>query len=290
MRKKEPILYLVVPCYNEAEMLPKTAEVLKEKLADLVERFALSPKSRVAFVDDGSKDDTWAIIEQLATAEPFVGVKMSRNFGKERTLLGGLLFAREHADMVISLDADLEDDVAVLDQFVEKYLVGYEVVNGVRSHRKKDTFLKRFFAGTFYGLMRLLGSNIMPNQADYRLLGKRALDELSEFSESNIYLRGLVSELGYKSTIVKYARGKRAAGKTKFSFFKLFELSVDGMTSFSVRPLRLIVLLGMVFILISIGALIYALVSKFTNVAGQHYEQSEEILKRSRAYNQQGRV
>ena len=257
------ILYLVIPCYNEEEVLKQTASALKKKMTSLIKDKKIDKKSRVMFVDDGSKDKTWEIIAELhAQDELFVGVKLSGNRGHQFALLAGLMSAKDRADATISMDADLQDDVNVIDKMLEDYQNGSEIVYGVRSSRKKDTFFKRTTAQMFYKLMQAMGVNIVYNHADCRLMSKRALEELENFKEVNLFLRGLVPLIGFKSSIAYYERGKRVAGESKYPLKKMLAFAADGITSFSVKPLRLILSLGIIILVISIFIMLYALIVK----------------------------
>ena len=263
-RKRKQILYLVIPCYNEQEVLHETARRLREKMESLMEREMISRESRIMFVNDGSRDRTWEIIRELHESDPiYQGVKLSRNRGHQNALLGGLMTAKEYADMVISMDADLQDDIDVVDQFVEKYYEGCEIVYGVRSARKTDTFFKRFTAEGFYKLINFMGGEVVFNHADYRLMSRRALDELAKYKEVNLFLRGIVPMIGFQTGIVTYERHERFAGESKDPLKKMLALAVDGITSLSIKPIRAIVLLGMLIFLCSIAMLIYSLVQHF---------------------------
>lgn len=258
------VLYLVVPCYNEQEVLPETARRLLEKLESLTKRGLIAKESRILFVNDGSKDRTWELIEELHEQNPvYQGVKLSRNRGHQNALLGGLMTAKEYADMVISLDADLQDDIDVIDQFVERYYAGCEIVYGVRSARKTDTFFKRFTAESFYRLISFMGGEVVFNHADYRLMSKRALEELSNYQEVNLFLRGIVPMIGFQTDVVTYERHERLAGESKYPFKKMLALAVDGITSLSIKPIRFIVFLGGLLFFCSILMLIYSLVQHF---------------------------
>ena len=238
-------LYLVIPCYNEEEVLPETARRLEEKMTSLIVRGEISNQSRVVFVDDGSKDKTWETISELHRSNPlFSGIGLSRNKGHQNALLAGLLTVRDRADLTISLDADLQDDLDAIDQMVAKYHAGCDVVYGVRSKRDTDTWFKRFTAELYYKLIAAFGGEVVFNHADYRLLSKRALDALSQYQESALFLRGIVPMLGYKSDTVHYARGERFAGETKYPLKKMLALAIDGVTSLSLRPLRFIAFMG----------------------------------------------
>ena len=265
------ILYLVIPCYNEEEVLKQTASALKKKMTSLIKDKKISKKSRVMFVDDGSKDKTWEIIAELhAQDELFVGVKLSGNRGHQFALLAGLMSAKDCSDATISMDADLQDDVNVIDKMLEDYQNGSEIVYGVRSSRRKDTFFKRTTAQMFYKLMQAMGVNIVYNHADCRLMSKRALKELENFKEVNLFLRGLVPLIGFKSSIAYYERGKRVAGESKYPLKKMLAFAADGITSFSIKPLRLILSLGIIILVISIFIMLYALIVKILghSVAG----------------------
>jgi len=253
-------LYIVVPCYNEKDVLPETAERLREKMETLIQCQKISMDSRVVFVDDGSKDETWNIIETLHYRNDlFSGVKMSRNRGHQNALLAGLTVVSECADAVISMDADLQDDINAIDIMLEKYKKGYEIVYGVRSTREKDTFFKKFTAESFYKVLRRLGGEVIYNHADYRLMSNRALKGLLEFKEVNLFLRGLVPMVGYKSCTVSYERGKRFAGESKYPIKKMFTFAFEGITSLSVKPVRLIFDFGLAISFICIIVLSYFL-------------------------------
>ncbi|MDY6226128.1 MAG: glycosyltransferase family 2 protein [Clostridium sp.] len=260
----EEILYLVVPCYNEEEVLIETSKRLLGKINKMINEEKISKKSKILFVNDGSKDKTWDMIEELYNKNSiFSGVNLSRNRGHQNALLAGLMVAKEYADMVISLDADLQDDIDVIEKFVEEYYSGSDIVYGVRSSRKTDTFFKRTTALGFYKLMDKLGVNVVYNHADYRLMSKRALEALAEFKEVNLFLRGIVPLIGYKYSIVEYERHERFAGESKYPLKKMLAFAIDGITSFSVKPIRLISVLGFSIFFISLIALIYSLVVKF---------------------------
>lgn len=258
------ILYLVIPCYNEEEVLRETSKRLLEKISKMIKNDQISDNSKILFVNDGSKDRTWDIIEELHDSDSiFSGVNLSRNRGHQNALLAGLMVAKEYADMVISLDADLQDDVDVIEKFVEEYYSGSDVVYGVRSSRKTDTFFKRTTALGFYKVMNSLGVNVVYNHADYRLMSKRALEGLAEFKEVNLFLRGIVPLIGYKHSIVEYERHERFAGESKYPLKKMLAFAVDGITSFSIKPIRLISVLGFSIFFVSLIALIYSLIVKF---------------------------
>lgn len=254
------ILYIVVPCYNEEECLNETTKRLSKKLDNLVEANVIDKKSRIVYVDDGSKDKTWEKIESFGG--PVIGVKLSRNRGHQNALLAGLMYAKEHADVVISMDADLQDDIDAIDKMLDKFADGYEIVYGVRSERKNDTTFKRNTALAFYKLMNKLGAEVVYNSADYRLMSKRALEELAEYKEVNLFLRGLVPLIGLKSTKVEYPRAERFAGESKYPLKKMVKFAWDGITSFSIKPIRMILWLGVIIFFISLVITLYALIMK----------------------------
>ena len=257
-------LWLVVPCYNEEEVLPETSMRLYKIMADMITNDKISPESKIAFVNDGSKDDTWKLIEKYHNnLDMFVGINLSRNKGHQNALLAGLTVAKEYADMVITLDADLQDDITKIPEFVDKYYEGNDIVYGVRSNRDTDTGFKRATAQGFYKFMRALGVDIVNNHSDYRLMSKRAIEGLLEFSEVNVFLRGIVPQIGYPSAIVEYKRNERLAGESKYPLKKMLAFAFDGITSFSVKPLRISLVLGMLSFLVAIGFLIYSIVRFF---------------------------
>ncbi len=254
-------LYIVVPCYNEEEVLPETSKRLRVKLEGLMEKGKISRDSRILFVNDGSKDRTWELISQLHTECPlFCGVDLSRNRGHQNALLAGLMTAKDRADMVISMDADLQDDIDAVDEMVDKYLEGVDIVYGVRSSRKTDTFFKRFTAEGFYRLMSAMGAESVFNHADYRLMSKRALEGLAQFKEVNLFLRGIIPMIGYRTDTVEYERGERFAGESKYPLKKMLAFALEGITSLSVKPLRLITGLGFFVFVISVIMIIYNIV------------------------------
>lgn len=245
-------IYFVVPCYNEEEVLPETSKRLYEKMKSLVIAGKVSPDSRICFVDDGSKDKTWKMIEELHEAEPvFVGVKLSRNRGHQNALLGGMMTVKDDCDALISLDADLQDDPDAIDRMVDEWIAGADVVYGVRSARKTDTFFKRFTAEGFYKVMEIMGAQVVFNHADYRLLSHRAVEALAEYKEVNLFLRGMIPTLGYKTAIVTYERNERFAGESKYPLKKMLALAWNGITSFSTKPLSLIVTAGILLMVIA---------------------------------------
>lgn len=255
-------LYLVIPCYNEEEVLPETSRQLLEKMNSLMQKGKISEKSRIVFVNDGSKDRTWEIIEELHQQNPiYQGVKLSRNKGHQNALLAGLMTVKEHCDMTISLDADLQDDIDAIDEMVDKYYEGCDVVYGVRNARDTDTFFKKFTAEGYYKCMKKLGADVVFNHADYRLMSRRALDGLESFKEVNMFLRGVVPMIGYKSDVVYYARKERFAGESKYPLKKMLAFAWEGITSLSTKPIRMITTLGIVIFIISLIMLIYSLIS-----------------------------
>ena len=256
------ILYIVVPCYNEQEVLPETSKRLREKVQTLRQGGKIDADSRILFVNDGSKDATWEMIQKLHEENSvFSGVNLSRNRGHQNALLAGIAVAAEHADMIVSMDADLQDDMDAMDKFIEKHREGCEIVYGVRSKREKDSFFKRETALMFYRLMSGMGVDIVFNHADYRLMSNRALNALAEFKEVNLFLRGLAPMVGFQSDTVLYERSERFAGESKYPLKKMLAFAIDGITSFSVKPLRLITNAGIVVFLISLVMLLYTLIS-----------------------------
>lgn len=252
MPLKADKLYVVVPCYNEEAVLPETTRRLGEKLHAMMAAGAISADSHVLFVDDGSRDRTWELIEQAhAQDELFTGAKLSRNRGHQNALLAGLMTAKDCADMVISMDADLQDDINAMDKFVEEYYAGHDIVYGVRSSRATDTAFKRLTGEGFYKVMRRLGVEIVNNHAEYRLMSRRALEALSKYDERNLFLRGIVPLLGYPAAIVPYERAERFAGETKYPLKKMLSFAIEGITSFSVKPLTFITWLGILIMAIS---------------------------------------
>jgi len=264
-RFMENVLYLVIPCYNEEEVLPETAVRLKEKLHGLMGQGRIDPRSRIIFVNDGSRDRTWEIIRELHEQDRiFGGINLSRNRGHQNALLAGLMTVKECADMVISMDADLQDDIDAVDAMIDKYMEGTDIVYGVRSSRKKDTFFKKATAEGFYKIMNAMGANTVFNHADYRLMSRRSLEGLAQYGEVNLFLRGIVPMIGYSADVVYYERGERFAGESKYPLGKMLSLAVEGLTSLSTKPLRMITGLGFFIFIVSIGMLIYSLVRHFT--------------------------
>lgn len=254
-------IYFVVPCYNEEEVLLETSKRLAIKVGTLIDEKLINSDSKIMFVDDGSKDKTWSMIEELNSLNPlFGGVKLSRNRGHQNALLGGLLSVKDSCDAAISMDADLQDDIEVIDEFIKKYYDGCDVVYGVRSDRKKDTAFKKYTAQSFYKLMNGLGVDLVYNHADYRLMSKRAIEALGEFKEVNLFLRGIVPLIGYKSDNVLYERNERFAGESKYPLKKMLAFALEGITSFSVKPIRMVLTTGVIVFSISLIILAYALV------------------------------
>ena len=266
-----PSLYIVIPCYNEQDVLPITAPMFLEKIESLISQKLCSENSKVLFVNDGSKDDTWNIICGLAKQNPkFKGINLSRNRGHQNALLAGLMHAKERCDVTISIDCDGQDDINAMDEMMRQFNEGCDVVYGVRSKRDTDTFFKRFTAESFYRFMRLMGAETVFNHADYRLMSKRALEGLAEFKEVNLFLRGTVPLVGYKSTSVYYERNERIAGESHYPFSKMLNLALNGITSLSTKPLRYITSIGFVMAFISFMFIVWAIVARFTGntVAG----------------------
>lgn len=258
MQKK---LYIVIPCYNEEKVLPETVKRLTDKMKRMIGAEQISEESRMVFVDDGSNDRTWEIIKELYEKNPYVmGIKSSKNRGHQNTLLQGLMTVKDDCDMVVSMDADLQDDIEVLDEFVRKYYEGCDIVYGVRSARKTDTWFKRTTAEGFYKVMESMGVNIVYNHADYRLMSRRALNELENFKEVNLFLRGIVPMIGFKTDVVTYERSERFAGESKYPLKKMLSFAIDGITSLSIKPIRFITTMGIALFLLSIVLLVYYII------------------------------
>ena len=256
-----PRLIIVIPCYNEQEVLPITAPQFLAKINQLAAEGLISGDSRVMFVNDGSKDDTWNIIQQLADQdEHYIGIAQSRNRGHQNAVLAGLMEAKDMCDITISIDCDGQDDINAMDEMVKAYLEGCEIVYGVRSKRDTDTFFKRFTAESFYKLLNSMGAEVVFNHADYRLISSRALQELAKFKEVNIFLRGMVPLVGFKSTSVYYERSERAAGKSHYPLSKMLALAFDGITSLSIKPIKMIIGMGVIVAFISFIGIIWAVV------------------------------
>ncbi len=268
---RPPVLWVVVPCYNEEEVLPETSKRLAAKVANLVGRSVISPESRILLVDDGSSDGTWETVVALHEAHPaapvrvpdlFVGIRFAHNAGHQNALYAGLMQALEEGcDCAVSLDADLQDDIDAIDEMLVRFAEGAEVVYGVRDNRDSDTVFKRGTAEAFYGLMRRLGTEVVPDSADYRLMGRRSLQALSEYQETNLFLRGIVPALGFRTAKVYYRRGERFAGESKYPLGKMISFALEGITSFSIMPIRLVTFVGVLAILASVAMIVYALVS-----------------------------
>lgn len=266
MKKKQvsqDILYVVIPCYNEEEVLEETTRQLKEKMKNLIVAKIISDKSRVMYVNDGSRDKTWNIIEKIHKKEElFTGISLSRNRGHQNALLAGLMTAKKYADVVISMDADLQDDINAMDEMLDKYYQGNDIVYGVRSSREKDTWFKRTTAEGFYKFMNKMGVDVVYNHADYRLTSKRVLDYLENYKEVNLFLRGIFPLIGFSSDIVYYERNERFAGESKYPLKKMLFFAWDGITSFSIKPIKLVLNLGILIFLVSIIVLLYCLIVK----------------------------
>ena len=261
-------LYLVIPCYNEEEVLAETTKRLEKKYDKLIEDGIISKDSKVMYVNDGSKDKTWELIEQISKEHKyFTGICLSRNRGHQNALVAGLLTAKQYADVVISMDADLQDDINAIDEMLEKYYTGCDIVYGVRNSRKKDTWFKKTTAQGFYKFMKMMGVDIIYNHADYRLTSKRVLDNFEGFKEVNLFLRGIFPLIGYKTDIVYYERNERFAGVSKYPLKKMLNFAWDGITSFSVKPIRLLLNLGITIFIVSMLFVIYCLISKITGNA-----------------------
>lgn len=259
-------LYILAPCYNEAEVLPLTSKIFLDKLNSLITEGKISENSRVAFVDDGSKDETWNIIESLHELDPkFIGVKLSRNRGHQNALLGGMSTVADDCDMIVTIDADAQDDVNAIDNMVDDFNGGAEIVYGVRASRETDTFFKRTTAQGFYKFMTLMGVETVYNHADFRLMSSRAVKALLDFKEVNLFLRGMVPLVGFKSSTVTYDRAPRLAGESKYPLKKMLTFAFDGITSFSIRPIRFITALGGITLILSVLFAIYALISYFVH-------------------------
>lgn len=259
--QEKPVLAIIVPCYNEEEVVKMSYFELYEVLKGLIDAEKISPSSYICFVDDGSSDTTWKIISKLSKYKEVKGLKLSRNFGHQAAQLAGL--TQNEADIFITIDADLQDDVTVIKEMVQKYLEGSEIVYGIRKDRSSDGFIKRYLAQIYYHLAKYLGVNGIYNHADYRLVSKKVVNILKSLKESNLYLRGLIPSLGFSSCMVEYSRKKRIAGEPKYNFFSSFALAMDGITSFSIKPLRFITMMGFVAFIISLFMGIYSFYSYF---------------------------
>lgn len=258
-----PILYIVIPCYNEEKVLPITNKMFKAKIELLIQNNKIDPQSRVMFVDDGSTDNTWEIIKELSKQEVFIGIRQSRNRGHQNAVLAGLMEAKDRCDITISIDCDGQDDINAMDEMVDKYIEGYEIVYGVRSKRKTDTFFKRSTAESFYKLLNWMGAEVVYNHADYRLISSHVLQEFANFTEVNIFLRGMVPLVGFKSTSVYYERNERIAGESHYPLKKMLALAFDGITSLSVKPIRLIATFGFGVAFISFIGIMWVIIGSF---------------------------
>ena len=257
-----PILYIVIPCYNEQAVLPVTAPLFLNKVKELAAAGKISEESRVLFVNDGSRDDTWKIIRGLSEQDPhYLGISQSRNRGHQNAVLAGLMEARERCDITISIDCDGQDDINAMDEMVDAYLQGFDVVYGVRSSRETDSFFKRFTAQSFYKLLSAMGAEVVYNHADYRLMSARVLKEFANFKEVNLYLRGLVPLVGFPSTTVSYSRAERIAGESHYPLKKMLGLAIDGITSLSVKPLQMITGFGVFVAVVSFIGCLWALIT-----------------------------
>ncbi len=274
-----PILYLVIPCYNEDEVLPVTAPLFLDKIDELTACGKISPDSGILFVDDGSTDNTWSLIECLSDDYKKVkGIKLSRNRGHQNALLAGITEAEKYCDICISADCDGQDDINAVDKMVDEYLNGADIVYGVRNNRNSDTAFKRATAQSYYKLLNFFGANTVYNHADYRLLSKRVLTELLKFEEVNLYLRGMIPLIGFKSTCIYYERHNRLAGKSKYPFKKMLSLAFDGITSFTVKPIRIITTFGFIVSLISLIGVIWSVVTVLTGNAVSGWGSTVSII------------
>ncbi|MEG1288302.1 MAG: glycosyltransferase family 2 protein [Bacilli bacterium] len=263
--KKQNTLYLVIPCYNEEEVLKETIKRLKKNYKDLITKKIINKKSKIMFVNDGSIDKTWELIEEENIKNKmFTGICLSRNRGHQNALLAGLMEAKNHADVVISMDADLQDDINAIEEMMMKYHNGVDIVYGVRNSRKKDSWFKKNTAELFYKTMNSMGVELVYNHADYRLTSKKVLENLSNYKEVNLFLRGMFPLMGFKSDIVYYERNERYAGTSKYPLKKMLNFAWDGITSFSIKPIRLVLSVGVIMFILSILVLIYCLIAKFT--------------------------
>ena len=261
-------LYLAIPCYNEEEVLPNTAEILLNKYQQLISDNLINSESKICFIDDGSNDKTWSIIKELCNKNNFFcGIKLSSNKGHQNALLSGLVTLKDYADAVISIDADLQDDINAIDEMLKAYHNGYDVVYGVRNKRDTDSFFKRFTAEGYYKILNKMGAKIIFNHADFRLMSKKALEAFADFKEVNVFLRGIVPMIGFNSTIVKYDRLERTKGDSKYTLKKMISLAWEGITSLSIRPIRFILGLGIISLLISLCIFVYTIVSLISGVA-----------------------
>lgn len=262
--KNKPVLYIIIPCYNEENVLPITAPLFKQEIMKLINRNIISVKSKIMFVNDGSKDQTWNILCELAKKDDcFLGISQSRNRGHQNAVLAGLMESKDQCDITISIDCDGQDDINAMDSMVEEYLKGNEIVYGVRSRRDTDTFFKRFTAESFYKLLNWMGVEVIYNHADYRLISSRVLQEFANYKEVNIFLRGMVPLVGFKSTIVYYERHERIAGESHYPLSKMLSLAFDGITSLSIKPIRMITGVGFVIAVLSFIGVLWSFVEYF---------------------------
>lgn len=267
MKKNKPCLYIVIPCYNEESVLPITAPMFRQKIVDLIASEMISETSKILFVNDGSKDSTWKIIQELAASDPFYsGISLSRNRGHQNALLAGLMEAKDKCDITISIDCDGQDDINAMDEMVRAYLNGSEIVYGVRSSRETDTFFKRFTAQSFYRLLACMGAEVVYNHADYRLVSSKALQAFAEFKEVNLYLRGMFPLVGFPSSSVYYTRNERIAGTSHYPLRKMLALAFDGITSLSIKPIRIITGFGLAISAVSFLAILWVFISYFRGV------------------------
>ena len=258
---RPPVLYIIIPCYNEETVLPMTAPLFSDKLRQLTAQGLIAEDSRILFVNDGSCDRTWAIISQLAKQDPhFIGIAQSRNRGHQNAVLAGLMEAKNRCDVTISIDCDGQDDINAMDDMLRQYHAGYEVVYGVRSSRETDTFFKRFTAETFYRFLNVMGVEVVFNHADYRLISSKVLREFADFGEVNLFLRGMIPLVGFPSTSVYYSRKERMAGESHYPLSKMLALALDGITSLSIRPIRLVLILGIVLAFVSLAGIAWAII------------------------------
>ena len=263
-----PVLFIIIPCYNEGKVLPITCTLFLEKLTQLISNNKISDDSRILFINDGSTDETWDIICKLSETDiHYAGISQSRNRGHQNAVLAGLMEAKEQCDITISIDCDGQDDIDVMDEMVEQYLAGYEVVYGVRSKRDTDTFFKRYTAESFYKLLNWMGAEVVYNHADYRLVSSRVLSEFANFGEVNIFLRGMFPLVGFKSTNVFYERHERVAGESHYPLSKMLALAFDGITSLSIKPIRLITGIGIIIALLSFTGVGYSIMAHFLGKA-----------------------
>lgn len=262
---KKNILWIVIPCYNEQEVLPLTGPMFLEKLKSLIELDKISDESKILFINDGSKDDTWEIIKSFSRLDKhFIGISQSRNRGHQNAVLAGLMEAKDYADITISIDCDGQDDINAMDEMIEQYNLGNDIVYGVRNDRTTDTFFKRFTAQSYYKLLNKLGVEVVYNHADYRLISSRVLNEFKNFKEVNIFLRGLIPLVGFKSTSVYYKRNERIAGESHYPLFKMIALALDGITSLSIKPIRFVTIMGIAMSFIAFVGIIWAIITYLT--------------------------